>query len=86
MTDPFTLGDVKLEPYWWEQAPRPKLPELALPKRVDVAVIGAGYTGLGAALTLARAGRDVLVFDAETAGWGASSRNQICACAAMSRS
>ena len=76
MTDPFTLGDAKLDPYWWDQAPRPKLPELALPKKVDVAVIGAGYTGLGAALTLARAGRDVLVFDAETAGWGASSRNQ----------
>lgn len=76
MTDPFTLGEIKLQPYWWDQAPRPKLPELALPKRAEVAVIGAGFTGLSAALTLARAGRDVLVLDAERAGWGASSRNQ----------
>ena len=47
----------------------------ALPARADVAVIGAGYTGLSAALTLARAGRSVIVFDAGTPGIGASSRN-----------
>lgn len=76
MVNPSPLDGLKSEPYWWEQAPRPKLPEFTLPKRVDVAVVGSGYTGLNAALTLARAGRDVLVFDAEAAGWGASSRNQ----------
>jgi len=67
--------DFKAEPYWWEAAPRPALPEIALPQAVDVAVIGSGYTGLNAALVLARAGRSVLVFDAEDAGWGCSSRN-----------
>ena len=46
-----------------------------LPEVVDVAVIGAGYTGLSAARTLARRGAKVAVLEAETIGWGASSRN-----------
>ena len=41
----------------------------------DVAIVGAGYTGLSAARQLARAGASVLVFDRGTAGSGASSRN-----------
>ncbi len=46
-----------------------------LPSSVDVAVIGAGYTGLSAARTLAKRGAKVAVLEAETIGWGASSRN-----------
>jgi glycine/D-amino acid oxidase-like deaminating enzyme len=42
---------------------------------VDVAVIGAGFTGLSAARTLAHRGAKVAVLEAETIGWGASSRN-----------
>ena len=62
-------------PYWWEHACPSDVETPALPAHADVAVIGAGYTGLSAALTLARAGRSVIVFDAGTPGIGASSRN-----------
>lgn len=51
--------------------PRPA----ALPARVDVAVIGAGFTGLAIAMHLARAGRSVAVLEAQGIGHGASSRN-----------
>ncbi len=64
-----------LTPYWWEDVPRPSLPEDPLPAAVDVLVVGAGYTGLHAALQTARGGRSTLVVDAEEAGWGCSTRN-----------
>jgi len=41
----------------------------------DVAVVGAGFTGLSAALHLAQAGLSVVVLDAQRVGWGASGRN-----------
>jgi gamma-glutamylputrescine oxidase len=46
----------------------------------DVVVIGAGFTGLSAALELSEAGYKVIVLEAETIGFGASGRNggQIC--------
>jgi glycine/D-amino acid oxidase-like deaminating enzyme len=46
-----------------------------LPENVEVAIIGGGYTGLSAARTLAKQGVRVAVFEANTIGWGASSRN-----------
>ncbi len=46
-----------------------------LPDSIDVAVVGAGFCGLSAARTLARRGVSVAVLEAETFGWGASSRN-----------
>jgi glycine/D-amino acid oxidase-like deaminating enzyme len=49
--------------------------EGSLAENVDVAVIGAGFTGLSAARTLASRGAKVAVLEAETIGWGASSRN-----------
>ncbi|PVA10533.1 FAD-dependent oxidoreductase [Pelagivirga sediminicola] len=62
--------------YWLDTAgPAPTDEGRAMPAKVDVAVVGAGYTGLAAALSLARAGRSVAVFDAEAVGFGASSRN-----------
>jgi len=47
----------------------------ALPEKVDVAIVGAGFCGLSAALHLAKRGVRVAVLEAETLGWGASSRN-----------
>ncbi|MCU1302839.1 MAG: dependent oxidoreductase [Candidatus Sulfotelmatobacter sp.] len=61
--------------YWLTTTELPKVESRLLPDRVDVAVIGAGYTGLSAARTLAKGGAKVAVLEAETVGWGASSRN-----------
>lgn len=66
---------VKPDPYWWEAAPRPDEAPDALPETADVAIVGAGFTGLSAALTLARAGRQVVVLEKDRPGEGASSRN-----------
>src|SRR5216683_933733 len=62
--------------YWATTVASPSFaaaPEL--PNAVDVAVIGGGYCGLSAARTLAKRGVSVAVLEAETFGWGASSRN-----------
>ena len=68
-------ASVSHEPYWWDSAPREAPNEIALPKRCDVAIIGGGYAGLSAAMTLARAGRSVVVLEAAAPGYGASSRS-----------
>ncbi len=62
-------------PYWWEAAPIEEQPQRELAKRCDAIVIGAGYAGLSAALTLVRAGREVHVLEKDRPGEGASSRN-----------
>lgn len=70
------MDPLKSDPYWWEDAGRPVVPEeIALPTDIDVLVIGAGLTGASAARTLAKAGKGVLVLDSEAPGIGASSRN-----------
>ncbi|MGV6839236.1 MAG: NAD(P)/FAD-dependent oxidoreductase [Planktomarina sp.] len=51
------------------------LPPLRGAAKADVAIIGAGYTGLSTALHLAQAGFDVVVLDAHRVGFGASGRN-----------
>jgi glycine/D-amino acid oxidase-like deaminating enzyme len=62
--------------YWLTTVEMPQVEApRALPERVDVAVIGAGFTGLSAARTLAKRGAKVAVLESETIGWGASSRN-----------
>lgn len=62
-------------PYWWETGAA--LPDLAEtpPGRIELLIIGAGFTGLSAAITARRAGADVLVLDAGVPGQGASTRN-----------
>lgn len=67
--------DAKFASYWWERSPRPSLPPVAVPATCDVAIVGSGYTGLHAALQTARGGRHTVVFDADDAGFGCSTRN-----------
>lgn len=73
------LTSLKAYPYWWDSpglSPRGSEPGArVLPARVDVAIVGGGYTGLSAARELARRGASVIVVEREHAGWGASSRN-----------
>jgi glycine/D-amino acid oxidase-like deaminating enzyme len=66
---------VKNTPIWWEDAPPVSIAPKPVAPSCDVAIVGAGYTGLSAAITLARAGRHVQVFDKMRPGEGASSRN-----------
>jgi len=67
--------DFRNAPYWWDAAPLSESPGGALAPSYDVVIVGSGYTGLRAGLTLARAGRAVAVFDKELPGYGASRRN-----------
>ncbi len=75
MVNPPDVANLKLTPYWWEAAPPPENALVQLPGTAGVGIVGAGFTGITAALILARAGRSVVVFDALRAGEGASSRN-----------
>jgi glycine/D-amino acid oxidase-like deaminating enzyme len=67
-------SDFQERSYWWDAMP-PVAANPVLPRSVDVAIVGAGVTGLNAAIELARAGKSVAVFDAGDAGFGASTRN-----------
>ncbi|TAM54467.1 MAG: FAD-binding oxidoreductase [Paraburkholderia sp.] len=67
---------MKLESYWLDTAPAAPLgDEGPVQGRVDVAVIGGGFTGLSAAVALARRGATVALLDAGRIGGGASGRN-----------
>jgi glycine/D-amino acid oxidase-like deaminating enzyme len=61
--------------FWLDTIEIPAPAPRDFPQRVDVAIIGAGYTGLSAARSLARRGASVAVLESQTIGWGASSRN-----------
>ncbi len=64
----------KFSPYWWED--QPKYSESnGIPVKADVVIVGAGFTGLSAAITLAKSELSVIVFDSEEIGFGASTRN-----------
>ena len=69
-------------PSWYAATatPAPVRPALAGERRADVCVVGAGFTGLSAALELASRGFDVVVLEARQTGFGASGRNggQVC--------
>ena len=53
-------------------APRPPLQASI---EADICIVGAGYTGLNAGISLAEAGFKVVVLEQNQVGWGASGRN-----------
>lgn len=55
---------MKLDAYWTDSAPAFVPAAAELPSRVDVAVVGGGFSGLSAALALARRGASVAVLEA----------------------
>ena len=61
--------------YTRSQADTRQYPALNGRSEGDCIIIGGGLAGLSAALHLARAGRRVIVLEAQTIGWGASGRN-----------
>ena len=69
------MTKIKTTPYWWEAAPPSSGPVIKISDVCDVVIVGAGYAGLSAAITLSRAGRSVQVFDRQLPGEGASTRN-----------
>ena len=67
---------LRQECLWEHLTPnRPQAPELRGDRKVDVCVIGAGFTGLSAALHLLERGQKVCVLEAHTTGHGGSGRN-----------
>jgi glycine/D-amino acid oxidase-like deaminating enzyme len=76
MARPKLNRDYERLAYW--HATMPALPDRSgrdLPDVVDVVVVGGGYTGVAAGRKLALQGAKVVVLEAETLGWGASTRN-----------
>jgi len=68
--------NIKEKNYWLETVAEPAQGATgSLPDKADVAIVGGGFCGLSAAWTLAQRGVRVVLLEAETLGWGASSRN-----------
>ena len=67
----------KSKAYWWEIGDdlKPAQEMDPIPENTDFVVVGAGYAGLSAALTVARQGKSVVVLDGGMPGFGASTRN-----------
>ncbi|MEO8137346.1 MAG: FAD-binding oxidoreductase, partial [Betaproteobacteria bacterium] len=66
---------MKLDSYWADTATAFIPAEVPLPAKVDVAIVGGGFTGLSAALALAKRGAQVAVLEAGAIAHEASSRN-----------
>lgn len=73
---PNLLMPIQEKNFWATTVSSPALAaSRELPADADVAIVGGGFCGLSAALVLAKRGMNAVVLEAETFGWGASSRN-----------
>lgn len=74
---PEDVAPAELPPSLWAATapPPPPTAPLAGEARADLCIVGAGFTGLAAALHAAEAGAAVVVLEAGAIGWGASGRN-----------
>lgn len=72
--DQLVTSDFQNKPYWLEDADL-TVKNTDLPTSCDTVVIGAGYTGLHAAIQLRRLGKTVVVIEADRIAYGASCRN-----------
>ena len=61
--------------YWWQERPPTPAPPNAWQDHAEIMIVGCGFTGLSAALTLARAGKRVVILEKGLIGEGASTRN-----------
>src|SRR5271168_4964629 len=76
MSDSVFHPEFKAMPYWWEAwRPTAEGAEGPLPSRTSVAIVGAGYAGLSAAIELADNHVEVTVIEANEPGFGASTRS-----------
>ncbi|MCC3772210.1 FAD-binding oxidoreductase [Streptomyces sp. UNOC14_S4] len=73
-----SLSDASPRPYWLDDPSRPEaLPSLVGDEHTDLLVVGGGYSGLWTALRAKERDpdRDVVLIEAQEAGWAASGRN-----------
>lgn len=67
--------DCKDTSFWLDGLPTAPALSTDVESSIDVAIIGSGYTGLHAAIEVARGGCTTMVLDAQDPGWGCSTRN-----------
>ena len=68
-------SDTYVNCYWWQERPPTPAPPAIWQDNAEIIIVGCGFTGLSAALTLARAGKQVVVLEKGLIGEGASTRN-----------
>jgi glycine/D-amino acid oxidase-like deaminating enzyme len=73
--EPLIRSDFMPNLYQDTAEPAVTLPPLDADRRADVVIVGGGFTGLSAALSLAEGGASVVLLETHEPGWGASGRN-----------
>ncbi|MEC8642311.1 MAG: FAD-binding oxidoreductase [Pseudomonadota bacterium] len=68
-------SDTNVTCFWWQERPPTPAPPAIWQDNAEIIIVGCGFTGLSAALTLARAGKQVVVLEKGLIGEGASTRN-----------